>query len=70
MKLNWKGCMMENRTESEIIHDMEGIILTRARKAELNVIRYGGESNICIWNEYKVLLNRLNLEEEYIELYG
>ncbi len=62
--------MMENRTESEIIHDMEGIILTRARKAELNVIRYGSESNICIWNEYKVLLDRLNLEEEYIELYG
>lgn len=62
--------MMENRTETEIIHDMEGIILTRARKAELNVIRYGSESNICIWNEYKVLLDRLNLEEEYIELYG
>lgn len=62
--------MMENRTESEIIHDMEGIILTRARKAELNVIRYGSESNICIWNEYKVLLDRLNLEEEYVELYG
>ena len=62
--------MMENRTESEIIHDMEGIILTRARKAELNVIRYGSESNICIWNEYKVLLHRLNLEEEYVELYG
>lgn len=62
--------MMENRTEAEIIHDMEGIILTRARKAELNVIRYGSESNICIWNEYKVLLDRLNLEEEYIELYG
>lgn len=62
--------MMKNRTEAEIIHDMEGIILTRARKAELNVIRYGSESNICIWNEYKVLLDRLNLEEEYIELYG
>ena len=62
--------MMENRTEAEIIHDMEGIILTRARKAELNVIRYGSESNICIWNEYKVLLDRLNLEEEYVELYG
>ena len=62
--------MIENRTEAEIIHDMEGIILTRARKAELNVIRYGSESNICIWNEYKVLLDRLNLEEEYIELYG
>lgn len=62
--------MMESRTEAEIIHDMEGIILTRARKAELNVIRYGSESNICIWNEYKVLLDRLNLEEEYIELYG
>ena len=62
--------MMENRTETEIIHDMEGIILTRARKAELNVIRYGSESNICVWNEYKVLLDRLNLEEEYIELYG
>lgn len=62
--------MMENRTEAEVIHDMEGIILTRARKAELNVIRYGSESNIYIWNEYKVLLDRLNLEEEYIELYG
>ena len=62
--------MMENRTEAEIIHDMEGIILTRARKAELNVIRYDSESNIYIWNEYKVLLDRLNLEEEYIELYG
>lgn len=61
---------MENRTEAEIIHDMEGIILTRARKAEVNVIRYGSEGNICIWNEYKVLLNRLNLEEEYMELYG
>ena len=61
---------METRTEAEIIHDMEGIILTRARKAELNVIRYGSSNNISVWNEYKVLLDRLNLEEEYIELYG
>ena len=61
---------METRTEAEIIHDMEGIIFTRARKAELNAIRNGSESNISIWNEYKVLLNRFNLEEEYIELYG
>ena len=61
---------METRTEAEIIHDMEGIILTRARKAELNVIRYSSESNISIWNEYKVLLNRFNLEEEYLEVYG
>ena len=61
---------MENRTEAEIIHDMEGIIFTRARKAELNVIAYGSESNIRVWNEYKALLNRLNLEDEYMELYG
>ena len=61
---------METRTEAEIIHDMEGIILTRARKAELDVIRYSSESNISVWNEYKVLLDRFNLEEEYIELYG
>lgn len=61
---------METRTEAEIIHDMEGIILTRARKAELNVIQYSSESNISIWNEYKVLLNKFNLEEEYVELYG
>ena len=61
---------METRTEAEIIHDMEGIILTRARKAELNVIQYGSEGNISVWNEYKVLLDRLNLEEEYIEIYG
>lgn len=61
---------MEKRTEAEIIHDMEGIILTRARKAELNVIQYGSEGNISVWNEYKVLLDRLNLTEEYIEIYG
>lgn len=61
---------MENRTEAEIIHDMKGIILTRARQAESNVIRYSSKSNIGIWNEYKVLLNRLNLEEKYVELYG
>ena len=70
MKLNWKGYVMENRTEAEIIHDMEGLILTKARKAELNVIRYGSDANIYIWNEYKVLLDRLNLYEEYVELYG
>ena len=61
---------MENRTEAEIIHDMEGLILTRARKAELDVIRYGIDVNIYIWNEYKVLLDRLNLYNEYVELYG
>ena len=61
---------MENRTEAEIIHDMEGLILTRARKAELDVIRYGIDVNIYIWNEYKVLLDRLNLYDEYEELYG
>lgn len=59
---------MENRTEAEIIHDMEGLIFTRARKAELDVIRYGIDINI--WNEYKVLLDRLNLYDEYEELYG
>lgn len=61
---------MENRTEAEIIHDMEGIVLTRARKAELNTIRYGRTVDTYIWNEYKALLNRLNLEDEYMELYG
>lgn len=58
--------MIENKTETEIIYE----ILQRARKAELNVIWYGKESNIAIWNEYKVLLDRLNLEEKYVELYG
>lgn len=61
---------METRTEAEIIHDMKGIILTRARKAELNVIRNGGEGNICVWNEYKVLLDRFDLYDEYLEVYG
>ena len=60
---------MELRTEAEIIHDMEGIILTRARKAELNVIAHGSEGNICIWNEYKVLLDKFDLYDEYLELY-
>ena len=49
---------------------MEGIILTRARKAELNVIAHGSEGNICIWNEYKVLLDKFDLYDEYLELYG
>ena len=61
---------METRTEAEIIHDMEGIILTRARKAELNVIRNSSEGNICVWNEYKVLLDRFDLYDEYLEVYG
>ena len=62
--------MMENRTEAEIIDDMKGVILTRARKAELNVIEYGSTSDIYIWNEYKVLLDRLDLYDEYLEVYG
>lgn len=61
---------MENRTEAEIIHDMEGFILTRARKAELDVIRNQSEGNICVWNEYKSLLKRLDLLDEYLEVYG
>ena len=61
---------MEKRTEAEIIYDMEGVIFTRARKAELNAIRNGNEGNICVWNEYKVLLDRFDLYDEYVEVYG
>lgn len=61
---------MENRTESEIIHDIEGVIFTRAHNAELDVIRNQSESNICVWNEYKSLLKRLDLLDEYLEVYG
>lgn len=61
---------MEKSTEHDAKIIMEGIILTRARKAELNVIQYGSEGNISVWNEYKVLLDRLNLTEEYVEIYG
>ena len=61
---------MGNRTEAEIIDDMKRIILTRARKAELNVIEHGIKSYIYIWNEYKVLLDRLDLYDKYLEVYG
>ena len=61
---------MELRNEDEIIHDMEGIILARARYAELNVIRNASEGNICVWNEYKSLLKKLDLLNEYLEVYG
>lgn len=61
---------MELRTEAEIIHDMEGIILTRARYAELDVIRNASEGNVCVWNEYKLLLKKLDLLNEYLEVYG
>lgn len=60
---------MENRTESEILIDMVDVILRRARKAELNVIAYGTESNIRVWNEYKVLLDRFNLYDRYLAMY-
>ena len=61
---------MENRTLEEIIHDMEGIIFTRARRTELNVVRHNSIEDVYIWNEYKVLLERLGLTEQYDELYG
>ena len=61
---------MELRTETEIIHDMEGIIFTRAHNAELDVIRNQSEGNICVWNEYKSLLKRLDLLDEYLEVYN
>lgn len=52
------------------IHDMEEIILTRARYAELDVIRNQSEGNVCVWNEYKLLLKKLDLLNEYLEMYG
>ena len=61
---------MELRTAADIIHDMEGVILTKARYAELEVIRNASEGNICVWNEYKSLLKRLDLLNEYLEVYG
>ena len=61
---------MELRTAADIIHDMEGVILTRARYAELEVIRNASEGNVCVWNEYKSLLKRLDLLNEYLEVYG
>ena len=61
---------MELRTGVDIIHDMEGVILTRARYAELEVIRNASEGNVCVWNEYKLLLKKLNLLNEYLEVYG
>ena len=60
---------MELRTEADIIHDMEAVIFTRARYAELEVIRHASEGNICVWNEYKSLLKRLDLLNEYLEVY-
>ena len=61
---------MELRTGADIIHDMEGVILTRARYAELEVIRNASEGNVCVWNEYRLLLKKLNLLNEYLEVYG
>ena len=61
---------MELRTEADIIHDMEGVILTMARYAELEVIRNASEGNVCVWNEYRLLLKKLNLLNEYLEVYG
>ena len=61
---------MELGTKADIIHDMEGVILTRARYAELEVIRNASEGNVCVWNEYKLLLKKLNLMNEYLEVYG
>ena len=61
---------MEVRTEAEIIDDMERIIFTRAHNAELSVIRNRSEGNIYVWNEYKSLLKRLDLLDEYLEVYN
>ena len=54
----------------DIIHDMEEIILRRARRAELKAISDKCEGNISVYNEYKVLLDKLDLSEQYDELYS
>lgn len=61
---------MEKRTEAEIIHDMEGIIFTRANKAQRDYIRNKTEGDARVWNEYRALLYRLDLLDEYEEMYG
>ena len=60
----------EKRTNDEIIHDMEGVIFTRAKRAESRLYRENNESNISMWNEYKILLRSLGLFDEYEDMYG
>ena len=61
--------MMENKTDSDILSDMVDVVLRRARKAELAFTKYRDGANLCVWNEYKVLLDRLNLYDRYLEMY-
>ena len=61
---------MEKKNVENTLHDMKDIILTRARRAELNACKDKCEGTIYIWNEYRVLLDKLELSEQYDELYG
>ena len=70
----------------EVIHDTEGVILTRARKAELELLNACNKYNtsreyICIneiiiaekrgaWYMFDELLQELNLRDRYKEMYG
>lgn len=49
--------------------NMKEIIFSRARKAQKNFIKEKNEVNTYMWNEYKVLLYRLDLLDEYERLY-
>lgn len=51
------------------VEKMKEIIFSRARRVEKSFLEEKSENNIHMWNEYKVLLYRLDLLDEYERLY-
>lgn len=51
------------------VEKMKEIIFSRARRVEKSFLEEKSENNIHMWNEYKVLLHRLDLLDEYEVLY-
>ena len=63
---------MENKKYDESMDEVEKmkeIIFSRARRVEKSFLEEKSENNIHMWNEYKVLLHRLDLLDEYERLY-